>query len=314
VAELLRAVPKPEVVRHLLAAKRPLSVELLQEVTTRLGADVYLLLDQFEELALYQTGDTGKAVDVELGRIITTPSLSVSVLLGVRDDALAKLDRLKAHIPGIFDKNLRLHHLSRSGAQEAIEKPLAKYNASVPPDRQVSIESGQVEELIHQLQKGTVSVGDAGKGVVAGSESISTPYLQLVMTRLWETEDQQGSRVLRLETLRQLGGAERIVSTHLDTVMAGLTEEQRETAAAVFRYLVTPSGMKIAYNADDLAYLAGADPSRTHEVLEQLASGGNAYCSPCRRRWAATSRRASKSSTMSGSRSAGLATALCRRA
>jgi WD40 repeat protein len=277
---LLAGAPKPEVVRDLMAEPRPLSIDLLQEVTARLGADVYLLLDQFEELALYQTGDKGKAIDVELGRIITASNLSVSVLLGVRDDALAKLDRLKAHVPGIFDKNLRLHHLSRSGAREAIEKPLAKYNASVASYRQVSIESELVDELLNQLQKGAVSVGDAGKGVVAGSESIGTPYLQLVMTRLWEAEDQQGSRVLRLETLRQLGGAEQIVSTHLDTVMAELTEEQRDTAAAVFRYLVTPSGMKIAYNADDLAYLAGADPSRAREVLEQLASGRERVLQP----------------------------------
>jgi WD40 repeat protein len=277
---LLAGVPRPEVVRDLMAEQRPLSIDLLQEVTARLGADVYLLLDQFEELALYQTGKKGKAIDIELGRIITASNLSVSVLLGVRDDALAKLDRLKAHVPGIFDKNLRLHHLSRSGAREAIEKPLAKYNASVAPNRQVSIESELVEELLNQLQKGAVSVGDAGKGVVAGSETIGTPYLQLVMTRLWEAEDQQGSHALRLETLRQLGGAEQIVSSHLDTVMAELTEEQRDTAAAVFRYLVTPSGMKIAYNADDLAYLAGADPSRAREVLEQLASGRERVLQP----------------------------------
>jgi hypothetical protein len=38
--------------------------------------------------------------------------------------------------------------------------------------------------------------------------------------------------------------------------------------------------MKIAYNADDLAYLAGADPSRTHEVLEQLASGRERVLQP----------------------------------
>ena len=48
----------------------------------------------------------------------------MSVLLGVRDDALAQLDRLKAHVPGIFDKDLRLHHLSPSGGGEAIEEPL----------------------------------------------------------------------------------------------------------------------------------------------------------------------------------------------
>jgi hypothetical protein len=45
-------VPEPEVVRDLVAEQRPLSVDLVQAVTVRLGADVCLLLDPFEESAL----------------------------------------------------------------------------------------------------------------------------------------------------------------------------------------------------------------------------------------------------------------------
>jgi WD40 repeat protein len=271
---LLRAIQRPEDVTDLIAEQPTLSLELLQEVTARLSADVYLLLDQFEELALYQTGASGEAFDVELGRIITAPGLRASVLLGVRDDALDKLDRLEAHAPGIFDNNLRLRHLSWSGAREAIEQPLVRYNASAPPDRQIIIEQELVTELLTQLQSGFVSVGDAGKGVVAGSESIETPFLQLVMTRLWAAEAEQGSQVLRLETLRQLGGAKQIVRTHLDKVMARLTEQQRESAAAVFRHLVTRSGVKISHTADDLADYAGdTDSARVQDVLERLASG-----------------------------------------
>ena len=38
-------------------------------------------------------------------------------------------------------------------------------------------------------------------------ERVETPYLQLVMTRLWEEEQRAGSRVMRVETLDRLGGA-----------------------------------------------------------------------------------------------------------
>jgi hypothetical protein len=72
-----------------------LSLELLQEIATRFGADIYLLLDQFEELELYHTDDIGEAFDDELARIIKAPGLPVSVLIGIRDDALAELDRLE---------------------------------------------------------------------------------------------------------------------------------------------------------------------------------------------------------------------------
>ena len=270
---LLAAVPNPEALTDFKAEKRPLSVELLQDVSERFDADIYLLLDQFEELSLYQTGAKGKAIDAELGRIITTAGLPVSVLLGVRDDALAKLDRLEPYVPGIFDNNLRLEHLTPSEAREAIEQPLDRYNASIPPEQQVGIEPELVSELLVQLRTASAAVGDAGEGVITASKSIEAPYLQLVMTRLWAAEREQASRMLSLDTLHRLGESQRIVRTHLDAVMAGLTEEQRETAASVFRYLVTPSGTKISHTAEDLAYYAeGADPARVHDVLERLAS------------------------------------------
>jgi WD40 repeat protein len=269
---LLHAVPTPVAVSDLLAENPALSLELLQEVAWRLGADIYLLLDQFEELALYHTADSGEAFYAELARIVKAPGLPVSVLVGVRDDALATLDRLEPYVPRVLDNKLRLEQLTQSEAQEAIEQPLVRYNASVPPDRQVGIEPQLVDELLNQLKTGSLSVAEGGEGVVARSDSVESPYLQLVMTRLWTAEAEAGSRMLRVETLHRLGGARQIVESHLDKVMAELTDAQRETAASVFRYLVTPSGMKISHTAEDLAYFVEGDPARVRDVLEQLAS------------------------------------------
>ena len=138
----------------------------------------------------------------------------------------------------------------------------------------MEIQPQLVSELLAQLQTVSVSVADQGQGAVTDSKDIETPYLQLVMTRLWDSEAAQGSRRLRLDTLHQLGEAKHIVSTHLDTVMAGLSEDQRDIAANVFRYLVTPSGTKISYTAKDLAvYAGGIDPAKVESVLEQLAAG-----------------------------------------
>lgn len=54
--------------------------------------------------------------------------------------------------------------------------------------------------------------------------------------------------MLRLATYRALGGATTIVRTHLDKVMA--TERlrpHRDSAAALFHFLVTPTGMLERY-------------------------------------------------------------------
>ena len=63
------------------------------------------------------------------------------------------------------------------------------------------------------------------------------------------------------------GGADEIVRDHVRRAVDELADEDRDLAAEVFRYLVTPSGAKIAYTVSDLAGLTGADPDR----LERLA-------------------------------------------
>ncbi|MGH3802358.1 MAG: hypothetical protein ACRDTD_19935, partial [Pseudonocardiaceae bacterium] len=102
---------------------------------------------------------------------------------------------------------------------------------------------------------------------------IETPFLQLVLTRLWDSERATGSSCLRQRTLDDLGGAQTIVQTHLDKVMAGLFPAQRDVAADVFHRLVTPSGTKIALTAEDLAELSGRPVSAVQDLLETLCAG-----------------------------------------
>ena len=203
-----------------------------------------------------------------------TSTVPASVLIGIRDDALAGLDRFAAYLPGILDNYLRLDHLSADAAREAIEGPVERYNQTVADDRTVTVEPALVEALLDQLRTGCVSVVETGQGAVGDGLTIETPFLQLVMTRLWTEERRRGSRTLRAATLTELGDAEGIVRTHLDAVMASLDDDQRDLAARVFRYLVTPSGTKIAHTAEALAYFAGIEEvGRLRDVLEWLAAG-----------------------------------------
>jgi len=84
---------------------------------------------------------------------------------------------------------------------------------------------------------------------------IETPFLQMVLTRLWNEERAQGSHALRLSTFESLGRAENIARTHLDTMMGKLTGPESNTAANILRYLVTPAGTKIAQEAGRACFL-----------------------------------------------------------
>ena len=114
----------------------------------------------------------------------------------------------------------------------------------------------------------TLGVNDDPTVPRAGVEA---PYLQLVLNRLWDEERREGSRRMRLQTLERLGGADRIVRTHLDTALGALPRDEQDLAARSFRYLVTPSGTKIAHRITDLAEYEQIPATQLEPLIDRLA-------------------------------------------
>jgi hypothetical protein len=259
-----------------LVPPSPALPQTLQAWTERMGGDLLIILDQFEEYFLYHPQEDGEGTfAVEFPRAVNRPDLRVSFLVSIREDSLAKLDRFKGRIPNLFDNYLRVEHLDREAARAAIEKPVEHYNRlQATGGAQVRIEPALVEAVLEQVRTGQVVLGEAGRGVVGAglaSTQIETPYLQLVMTRLWEEEKRAGLPTLRLETLNRLGGAEQIVKRHLDAALRGLPPREQEAAAGVFHHLVTPGGTKIAHTVPDLAEYAELAERQVAPVLDKLS-------------------------------------------
>jgi hypothetical protein len=257
-------------------ASRSLS-ETFKAWTQRLGGELLVILDQFEEYFLYHGQEDGaESFAIQLPRMVNSPELNVNFLISIRDDGLAKLDRFQGRIPTLFDNRLGIDHLDRDAARDAITQPIEQFNRLYAAGRQrVSIEPELVEAVLDQVKTGQVTVGEAGRGVIkreAAKAQIETPYLQLVMNRLWDEDVRPGSRVLRLKTLETLGGARRIVRTHLDAAMKALTRHEQDVAAHVFHYLVTPSGAKIAHTIPDLASYSELSKKELLPVMERLSA------------------------------------------
>jgi WD40 repeat protein len=240
--------------------------ERLEGASRAVEGDVYVILDQFEEYFLYHEHDEFAG---ELAEVIREPTLRVNVLLGLREDALAKLDAFKGQIPNLFANYLRLDHLDRRGARAAILGPIERFNELTGED--VRVEPEVVETVLDQVAAGKVDVGRAGRGgVETDDERIEAPYLQLVLERLWDVERERGSTVLSLSTLRELGGAESIVRAHLERALARLEPPEQDVAATMFDHLVTPSGSKIAHRPGDLAQYAALSEAEVMPVLNLL--------------------------------------------
>jgi WD40 repeat protein len=248
--------------------------DTIERCTARLDGELYVVLDQLEEYFLYQEGEEGPGtLDLELPEAVRRPGLRVSFLLSLRDDAVARLDRFKGRIPNLLGNTLRLDHLDREAARQAILRPLQRYGELAGPDEEVAIEPELVEAVLEEVAAGRVGLGQSGRGVIEsanGDARVETPYLQLVMQRLWEAERSTGSRELRLSTFRALGGAEQIVRDHLERALDKLSPAQKDLAAEMFDHLVTPSGTKIAHAGSDLARYSGVDEASLAPALAAL--------------------------------------------
>ena len=271
-----------------IAAKKEIEVDaalplddFLLQCTQALRGHIVLIFDQFEEYFLYHAASAvSEGFDAEFARSVNRNEIDASFLLSMREDGLSKLDRFQGRIPKLLNNLLRLDHLDRDAAIRAIREPLEACNKRLPPgEPPAGIDDDLVEALLDQLETGSVTLDQARqpaaavvRAAPANSEIwIETPFLQMVLTRLWDEEKKHGSRRLRLATLNKLGGAPRILRTHLDKTMRKLKRRHRRMAVDIFGYLVTPSGGKIAHTVDDLASYSRCRKSRLVPLLERLA-------------------------------------------
>jgi FOG: WD40 repeat len=255
--------------------------DFLLQCTRALRGHIVLIFDQFEEYFLYHAPSAvSEGFDAEFARSVNRSEIDASFLLSMREDGLSKLDRFQARIPKLLNNLLRLDHLDREAAIRAIREPLEECNKRLPPGAApASIDEDLVEALLDQLKTGSVTLDHAKQPAEAATRPplmnnetwIETPFLQVVLTRLWDEEKNHGSRHLQLATLNKLGGAARILRTHLDQTMRKLKRRHRRIAVDIFGYLVTPSGGKIAHTVGDLASYSRRRESRLTPLLERLA-------------------------------------------
>ena len=254
-------------------------VEAVRAWTDRSGA-LLVVLDQFEEYFMYHPDECGDdqltGFADELARIVGDTALPVNILLSIREDAWAKLDRFEGHIPALFDNYLRVDHLDRGAAREAIEEPIVAWNNTlVEGERQFEIEPALVEAVLAATAVGglTLTADSESSPAETAGDRVEAPFLQLVLDRIWRDAVAGGQHRLTLARLNALGGARRIVENHLLDALGRLTPQEQDIASDCARFLVSRSKTKIAYTGSDLAEWTGRPEAQVTAVLDKLCSG-----------------------------------------
>ena len=129
-----------------------------------LGGELYLVFDQIEEYFVYHGATAAGRSATRSPSSSTRPDLRVHVLLGIRDDALARLDAFKARVPGLFANVLRLDHLDRdAGPRGRSSDRSGGSPSSVGP--RVEAEPALVDAVLDEVASGRIDVGLVGRGV-----------------------------------------------------------------------------------------------------------------------------------------------------
>ncbi|MEA2220617.1 MAG: hypothetical protein QOJ35_3243 [Solirubrobacteraceae bacterium] len=235
-----------------------------------------LILDQFEEYLRFHPGPSEPRFDATLSELVGDRRLSVRVLIAIREDRLADLDRLAGRLPNLFGNTLRLGALTPAAALQAIEGPIERYAAWARAGRvtrEVTLEDGLGEAVRDEL----VALTERRQNASASGRpprhepGVEASFLQIVMRRLWDEDTAAGGTTLQLATYARLGGAGEIVATHLDAALASLSAHDQAVADEILRFLVTPSGATACLTARDLSEYTDRPEAEVEALAEKLS-------------------------------------------
>ena len=171
---------------------------MLDAWSDRLDGDVLLVLDQFEEYFLYHGDEEGeRTLFEELPRALNRGTSQANVLISIREDAYARLDRFKGRIPFLYDNHFESTTLI---ALQRMLRPSGRSRSGIGGSRRrmsMSRSSPSSSKRCSTMfrPETSCSVNRArNRGSREGREPrIETPFLQLVLERLWTLELDSGA-------------------------------------------------------------------------------------------------------------------------
>jgi Novel STAND NTPase 1 len=270
-------------------ARGPRSVIEWCEANVPEGANLLLLVDQFEELFRYGAYTKREEAEAFVATLLESAAAPLSqariyVAITMRSEylgAAALIDGLAEAI----NKGLYLTpRMSRDQVREAIVGPAAVCGFSIEP--------ALVNRLLNDLTSFAPWEHDDNPGhqlelLVRRSDQL--PLMQHVLNRLWSIAAEHGGDnhiVLKLSDYEAIGGLRGALAAHGREILEELLPEHRAIASTVFRALTSGSSLAEAVRRpiefSELVEIAGGDEIAVREIIEAFRAPGRNFLVPPR--------------------------------
>jgi hypothetical protein len=212
-----------------------------------------IIIDQFEE-RLKRDARLSELFD-DLAWLANSRTRGTAAVLSIREDYLPELEPLMRRVPGLLDAGYRVPFLRREALVEAVRGPVAKADVSV------KVAESLIELVLTDLE------AEARPLSSDSATPIEPGYFQIVWSKLWAIDiEQSGGHELQELTYRRQNDARGIVGSFVKESIEKSLPFERELLYASIRYLVLPTGAKIALTTDDLVGLIRRDDFSSPEV------------------------------------------------
>lgn len=231
----------------------------LRSVVESENRNLIIIIDQFEEIFTRAREEEREQLSKGIIESLALPPKKgkISFLLSLREDYIGELWDW-SHLYNLEDAwihQYRIKRLNNEKAKEAIIEPLYKLG--------ISVDEKFVLQLIAELK----SVGD---------NFVYPPYLQIVCSKLFEEyKNQNINSKPSIEFGKSLyqgnESAESIIADYLsESMLEGLTEEEKHFAQSVLDLLTGPEGLRSFLSIEEISRYILISKFNAQHIIEHL--------------------------------------------
>lgn len=256
-------------------------VEIMRETPLDDGANLLILVDQFEEIFRFRREVDADEADAFVALLLASiqHETPIYVVITMRSDFLGDA-ALFSGLPELLnDSQFLTPRLTREQCQAAIEKPARVFGGSVEP--------ALVNRLLNEM----------------GSNPDWLPVLQHTLMRMWTRAKEDAARdllsngapsraemageeaiTLTLDDYKKVGTVGDALSNHCDEVYGELSKEQKRIAEIMFRRLAERGDgqrdTRHPTRLSEIAAVAGVAPGAVVAVANQFRGADRSFIAP----------------------------------